>query len=91
MVRAEVKDSRAARKTQRAGETMKSIQTNRGLKVKASVKAGGLSVINHNRGSLKVKTSGSCVRLRFYCGATSSTSRCWATQLKSRNGRRRWD
>jgi len=34
---------------------MKSIQTNRGLKVKTSVKAGGLSVINHNRGALRVK------------------------------------
>ncbi|HEX3905890.1 MAG TPA: hypothetical protein VH853_23920 [Polyangia bacterium] len=36
---------------------MKTIQTNRGLKVKTSVKAGGLKTVNHNRAGLKVKTS----------------------------------
>jgi hypothetical protein len=53
-----VEDSKAARKTQSSGETnMKSIQTNRGLKVKTSVKASGLKTINHNRRGLKVKTT----------------------------------
>lgn len=31
---------------------MKSIQTNRGLKVKTSVKAGGLKTVNHTRSAL---------------------------------------
>jgi hypothetical protein len=35
--------------------TMNTIKTNRGLKVKTSVKAGGLTMINHNRSGLKVR------------------------------------
>jgi hypothetical protein len=31
---------------------MKSIQTNRGLKVKTSLKSGGLMTVNHNRSAL---------------------------------------
>jgi hypothetical protein len=36
---------------------MKNIQTNSGLKVKTSVKAGGLSTVNHTRGALKVRSA----------------------------------
>ena len=36
---------------------MKNIQTNSGLKVKAGVKAGGLTSVNHTRGALKVRAA----------------------------------